>query len=125
MNRGQGSAGLLVVALMVMGATGCGGKDTAAYPAKGSITGTLEAVGGPAGPARPLSGRITAHSGGHTWSTMAGTDGRFSFHVPPGTYGLTGRSPSYQDGTVDCIADGAVVVSSGSTVATHVMCQEK
>jgi len=93
--------------------------------AKGTITGILEAVGGPAGTAnRPLSGGVTATGGGHSYSATVGTDGRYSLSVPAGTYTVVGRSPQYQGGAADCHAANPVAVSAGGTASADVGCEE-
>lgn len=94
-------------------------------PANGTITGILEAVGGPAGTAnRPLSGSVTASGSGHTYSSSVGTAGRYSLRVPAGVYSVVGRSPQYQGGAAGCQAANPVAVSAGGTVMADVRCEE-
>ena len=79
----------------------------------GTLTGTLQAVGGPPGEGpRALSGQITLHgSGGHITGITVGANGRFSVPVPVGTYTVSGQSPQYEGGTADCHASGPVIVT--------------
>jgi hypothetical protein len=93
--------------------------------AEATITGTLEAIGGPAGiPDRPLYGQVTATESGHPYSVSVGTDGRYAVTVPAGTYTVVGRSPLYQGGAAYCYAAKPVTVGSGSTAAARVVCDE-
>jgi hypothetical protein len=93
----------------------------------GTLTGTLQAVGGPSGGgALALSGQVTLHgSSGHITGITVGANGRFSAPVPVGTYTVTGQSPQYEGGTVECHASGPVTVSKGVTSSVEVDCQEK
>jgi hypothetical protein len=93
----------------------------------GTLTGTLQAVGGPPGGGpRALSGQVTLHgSGGHITGITVGTNGRFSVPVPVGTYTVSGQSPNYEGGTVACRASGPVVVTKGVTRSVEVDCQEQ
>ncbi len=76
---------------------------TPTLAAKATITGTLQAVGGPGGtPNRPLRGAITAAGSGRSYSVSVGTDGHFSVTVPAGIYTIVGRSPLYQGGAAEC-----------------------
>jgi hypothetical protein len=93
----------------------------------GTLTGTLQAVGGPPGDGpRPLSGQITLHgSSGHITGITVGANGRFSAPVPVGKYTVSGQSPQYKGGAADCHASGPVVVTKGVTSSVEVDCQEK
>jgi hypothetical protein len=130
MKRSTVASGLLAVAALTMGAKGCGGKDTAAYPAFGSISGTLEAVGGPPRPTgssaagRPLPGQVTVTGAGHTYAVVVGQTGQYSLSVPPGTYTITARSPLYQSGAADCRAQNPATVAADRNVQADVACQE-
>ena len=93
-----------------------------------TISGRLQAVGGPCcEPARPLPGTITIGGGRLTTPIVAGVgaDGYYSVHIPPGNYHLSGRSPQYNSGTVNCTGDRDVTVGSGDVVTVNVDCQEK
>lgn len=93
----------------------------------GTLTGTLQAVGGPSGAGpRALSGQITLHgSSGHITAITVGANGRFAVPVPVGTYTVTGQSPQYDGGTAECHASGPVVVTKGVTSRVEVDCQRK
>jgi hypothetical protein len=92
----------------------------------GTLTGTLQAVGGPPGDGpRALSGQVTLRgSSGHMTGITVGANGRFSVPVSVGTYNVTGRSPHYDGGTASCPASGPVVVTKGVTRNVEVDCQE-
>jgi hypothetical protein len=81
------------------------------------VIGTLRMVGGPAGAsADAVAGTVTAaaDSAGTLpvhCSTMVGADGRFALVLAPGTWRLTGRSPSFNGGTVDCAGERVVVLA--------------
>jgi len=93
----------------------------------GTLTGTLQAVGGPSGTGTPaLSGQITLHqSSGQMSGISVGANGRFSESVPVGTYSVSGQSPQYKGGTADCHASGPVTVTKGVTSRVEIDCQEK
>lgn len=86
-----------------------------ASAAKGSITGTLERVGGPyPGIVVPLPGRVVATSGsGHRFSETVGKNGRIKLAVPAGTYHLVGYSPQVRG--VPCAGTHVVHVVAGKT----------
>jgi len=92
----------------------------------GTLTGTLQAVGGPPGVGpRALSGQVTLHgSNGTRYSIAIGANGRFSVHAPVGKYTVSGRTPQYERGTADCKASGPVTVTKGLTSSVEVDCQE-
>jgi hypothetical protein len=93
----------------------------------GTLTGTLEAVGGPpdAGP-RTLSGEVTLHgSNGMGGIITVGANGRFSVPVTVGRYTVSGRSPQYQGGAADCKASGPIIVTKGVTSRVDVDCQDE
>ena len=75
--------------------TGCSSP-----PDEGTLRGTLQAVGGPAGTgARPLRGSVTFHgSDGNIATIDLSANGRFSGHVPVGRYTFAGRSPQFKRG---------------------------
>jgi hypothetical protein len=99
---------------------------TPTIPGDGLVTGTLEAVGGPApGSPRPLSGTVTLrNTGGSTFAAQTSSDGTFSIEVPAGSYAITGRSPLFQSGAVDCQASGPLTVTAGGTSSVAIDCQE-
>jgi hypothetical protein len=96
-------------------------------PATGTLTGTLQALGGPggAGP-RPLSGTITAKTSGKGILTSpVGADGRFTVHPVVGTYTVSGSSPQFEDGKAECHASEPVTVTKDVTSRVTVDCQEQ
>jgi hypothetical protein len=116
---------LLVIAASVSVAS-CSSPNGPPGPT-GTLTGTLQAVGGPpgAGP-RALSGEVTLHESNGTRDIISvGANGRFSVPASVGTYTVSGQSPKYEGGTADCKASGPVKVSKGVTSSVEVDCQEK
>ncbi len=92
---------------------------------KGTISGHLLAVGGPAGiPNRPLSGTVSL-KGSDNFQVAVGPDGSYSLSVPQGTYSVSGRSPLYQGGQRICRASHPVTVTKGAVVKADVFCQER
>lgn len=93
----------------------------------GTLTGTLQAVGGPAGVGpRALSGQVTLHGSNGTGGIVTvGANGRFSVPVTVGTYTISGRSPQYEGGAAECQASGPVNVTKGATSRLEVDCQRK
>ena len=92
----------------------------------GTLTGTLQAVGGPSGVGpRALSGQVTLHESNGTRDIISvGANGRFSIPATVGRYTVSGRSPQYEGGTADCKASGPVTVTKGLTSSVEVDCQE-
>jgi hypothetical protein len=96
-------------------------------PATGTLTGTLQAVGGPGGGSpRPLSGTITAKTSGKGILTSpVGADGQFTVYPAVGTYTVSGSSPQFQDGKAECHATAPVTVTKDVTSRVTVDCQER
>jgi hypothetical protein len=119
---------LILLAVMAAGMTlaSCSSPTGPSGPT-GTLTGTFQAVGGPAGTGpRALAGQITLHeSNGTRYGIAVGANGRFSATLPVGTYTVTGQSPQYEGGTADCQASGPVTVTKGVTSSIKVDCQEK
>jgi hypothetical protein len=117
---------LLPVTAASMLFASCSSPNGPAGPT-GTVTGTLHAVGGPAGVGpRALSGQITLHgSNGHIVGITVVANGRFSEAVPVGTYTVSAQSPHYEGGTALCRASAPVVVSKGVTSTLEVDCQER
>lgn len=118
---------LTSLSLLAFTAAGMSLASCSSSPATGTLTGTLQAVGGPAGVGpRPLSGQVTLHgSTGRIYTITLGANGRFSVHPAVGTYTVSGRSPQYEGGTADCQASRPVTVTKGVTSSIKVDCQEK
>jgi len=72
-----------------------------------------------------LPGHVTASGRRQTYTSTAGAHGVYSINVPPGTYTVTGRSPLYQSGDVDCETLAPVAATSASTVVVNVGCEKK
>lgn len=88
---------------------------------RGTIKGRLLAAGMST---TPLPGKVTA-SPGDLPPIVVADDGAFVMTLPPGTYTLTGRSPRYNDGRVECRAASPVHVVANQTVVADVYCVEK
>lgn len=95
-------------------------------PDEGTLDGTLQAVGGPAGTGpRPLSGSVTFHgSDGNIATIDLSANGRFSAHLPVGRYTVAGRSPQFKGNTGECQAPGPVTVTNDVTSRVEIDCQE-
>ena len=122
-------ASLILLAVMAAGLTLASCSSPTGPPGPtGTLTGRLQAVGGPpgAGP-RALTGQITLDGRNGTSKTLitVGANGRFSVPVTVGTYIVTGQSPQYEGGTASCQASGPVTVTKGVTSTVKVDCQEK
>jgi hypothetical protein len=92
---------------------------------RGTVTGMLEASGGPANARpRPLRGTITATAANRGILTLSvGISGRFTIHPLVGTYTFTATSPQYESGKGTCRAPGPVTVLEGSKTTTTIECQ--
>jgi hypothetical protein len=95
-------------------------------PDEGTLDGTLQAVGGPAGrEPLPLSGSVTFHgSDGNIATIDLSANGRFSAHLPVGRYTVGGRSPQFKGGAGECQAPGPVTVTNDVTSRVEIDCQE-
>jgi hypothetical protein len=95
-------------------------------PNEGTLDGTLQAVGGPAGSGpRPLSGSITFHgSDGNIATIDVSTNGRFSAHLPVGRYTVAGQSRQFKRAASACQAPGPVTVTNDVTTRVDIDCQE-
>ncbi len=121
---------VLLVGTMALGLTACAGGVTSGLTtsttATGLVKGTLETVGGPApGTPNPVNGTITlTNARGARRTTPAGSDGRFSVHVAPGTYRVSGTSPKVTDNSnpETCLAAAPVEVSVGKVATADVYC---
>jgi hypothetical protein len=94
----------------------------------GVISGELVAVGGPANVRMRLPGIVRISGGGDhlTYRIAAAADGSFSAEVRAGTYVVTGRSPLYQHGRLDCrIAQPSLTVHAHETITVDVSCDMK
>ncbi|MCU1624961.1 MAG: hypothetical protein JWL79_3806 [Frankiales bacterium] len=75
-------------------------------------TGVLQIVGGPSGQPQTVTGIVTftAADGSHSTVPVAG-NGAFEVVISPGTYTVTGTSPSYREGAGVCRAERPVTVT--------------
>jgi hypothetical protein len=93
---------------------------------KATVTGTLRMVGG-SFPGRdiPVGGSIevTRSDGSVAARADVESDGRFKFYVASGTYGVVGRSPRFNDGTLPCgLSTASLTVSTDNPVTISVEC---
>jgi hypothetical protein len=89
----------------------------------GTIKGTLREEGGPTPPLNRSVGGSVHVVGAGTSTEVITADGSFSIDLPPGTYTVTGSSPTYQFGEPDaCHTNGPVVVTPRQTVNVVVIC---
>ena len=115
-----------VVSLVAVGLlAGC-----AKASGQGTLSGHLYMVGGPvvrgATPSpRPLAGKVVATGSAGSYTATVGPDGRYTMQLPPGTYSVTGTSPSYNGGTGICRTDGTVTIVLGREQAADVYCQAR
>ena len=143
MNKLRTCAGVLG-ALLLTGCASAGaaehasGHPTGHPPARATshVTGRLLIEGGPFGPGgqqpgeRPIPGTVTFTAAGHPPVRVGvGVSGRFSAWLPPGRYGVAGRSPdvetvtdSGQDLEQTCSQPLAVTVSARHAATISVVC---
>ena len=119
-------APLTVLATLAALCAGVPFAGCSSHPDEGTLVGTLQAVGGPAGTGpRPLSGSVTFHgSNGNIATIYLSADGRFSAHLPVGRYTVSGRSPQFQGGTGDCQVSRPVTVTDDIASRVEIDCQE-
>lgn len=92
--------------------------------AVGELSGTLT-LSGLANNGKPLDGLITATGPGGKYHAVV-HHGRFGIALPPGTYTVTGTSPTFNRGKGTCnIVGGSVNIHPGHTTSAHVECAEK
>ena len=114
---------LMAIAALCAGVSfaGCSSR-----PDEGTLDGTLQAVGGPAGTEPlPLSGTVTLHGSDGNIATILSANGRFSAHLPVGRYTVAGRSPQFEGGATECRALGPVTVTHDVTSRVEIDCQER
>ena len=117
---------LTVLTALVALCAGVSFAGCSSPPDEGTLDGTLQAVGGPAGTgARPLSGSVTFHGANGNVATIdLSANGRFSAHLPVGRYSVAGRSPRFEGGSGVCQASGPVTVTNDATSRVEIDCQE-
>jgi hypothetical protein len=111
-------AGIFVGAVLAIG--GC---STTTGPT-GTVTGTYIRVGGPAGTANvPLPGTISFQaSNGTTTSVNSDSTGKFTGHLPPGTYTVTAKSSLINDGKSQCSQPLTTTLQADKTVTLALIC---
>jgi hypothetical protein len=116
--------GTVAALALVLTSTSCAAAPTVET---GVVQGELEAVGGPGpGTARPLEGSIALRDTDATvFTTTVASDGAFSVRVPIGIYAITGRSPLYDGGEVDCLSSGPARLRVDATINVVVVCSER
>jgi len=103
--------------------------DRGAVASSARLSGRLLWVGGPLGnPPHPHRGmvRVESADGAVDLTVAAGSDGRWSLALPPGTYRLAATSPGYltKAGTPDgCPADRQVTVARKASARVDLHCQ--
>jgi hypothetical protein len=101
----------------------------ASTPTTGFVSGSLQAVGGPApGKARPISGRVTVRGAkGETYSVKVRADGQFLIQVPVDSgYFVVGSSPFYDGGVGVYLAGPLVAVHENATTSDVIVsCRER
>lgn len=119
---------LIVLALVAIGIVADRGitSFTPRSWSRGTLTGTLKAVGGPSGTSsRPLEGTITARTSNRTVLTVpVSARVRFTVHPAVGTYIVTAHSPQYEGGHGTCYASGPVTVRKDIKTAVTIECPE-
>ena len=120
---------LIVLSLVVIGIVADRAITSLTPPSRsrGTLTGMLEAAGGPAGTAAtPLSGKITAITANRGVLTISvSPSGRFTVQPVVGTYIFTATSPQYEGGKRTCRASRPVTVREGVKTTVTVQCPEK
>jgi hypothetical protein len=108
------------LAAAVLAAAGCAG----ASGPTGTVTGTYIQSGGPSGaPNVPLQGIISFRSGsGSVITVTSDSTGRFTGHLPPGTYTVTAASSLINDGQSQCSQVLTTRVQAGKTVTLSLVC---
>jgi hypothetical protein len=119
----------VVIVLSLLFTSACGSSEHR-VAASGTLTGKLEAVGGPPGVApRLLPGTLTISGGSGTRIRTTAADGAFSVKVPSGSYTVVGQSPQFltNGGEGQCFRNspGALTVRSGAISMVLVVCSER
>ena len=110
-----------VIALALL-AIACSSGRSDSSTALVSVGGSLREIGG-VGVNRPVTGVVTVTpSIGPRVTVPVGPSGNFSLKVPPGVYRFVGRSPSFGEGKLDCLAGGPVKVALHTAVGVSLVC---
>lgn len=123
----------LLAALLTAGCAATIGQA----PVTGHLAGRLVMEGGPMGPGgqqpgeRPIPGTVTFTAAGHRQiAVQVGTSGTFLVRLPPGTYQVSGRSPSIETSSgsggseqeLPCSQPSSAKITAGHTATITVAC---
>lgn len=98
---------------------------------RGTVTGRLLMVGGPAGTEpRAVGGSITAVAtspldASQSFDVAVDEDGDFRVSLPVATYSVFGRSPLFNSSSIPCFAAGPLLVGPVQSVHVDVLCHRK
>lgn len=104
---------------------------TARAAAPATLTGRLLWVGGPAprsATPRPGTVHVVDDDNSVDQTVEAGKDGRWTIHLPPGTYQVRATSPGFGSKAGDfdaCSANRAVTIAAGQSATVNVYCNRK
>lgn len=131
MDRRQAVTGAAAMLLLA----GCGASVTAGQQAPiATVTGRFVRDGGPLGPGgqqpaeQSLAGTVVFTAARQRVSVHVGRSGTFTLWLPPGTYAVSGRSPSIVEvsgGTTrvtPCSVPSQVTVTAGHSTRVTVRC---
>jgi len=110
----------VVFAGVVLAVAGCAKP----VPPTATVTGTYTRVGGPSPAAdMPLPGTITFRDpNGATVTFNSDSTGRFTGHLPPGTYTVTATSSLVNDGKSQCSRPLTTRLQADKTVTLTLIC---
>jgi hypothetical protein len=92
---------------------------------KGTVTGTLQLIGGPMGGTQELGDgwiEITPSQGSPVQQVEIDQDGHFTASVPPGSYSFVGHSSRYGGGEYPCVGPKGLTVGESETTTVTVNC---
>ena len=114
--------------VLCAGLVGCSSEQHRPLGPPVDVHGVLRQTGGPAGASQPgVPGRVKFvmdAGAGDTTEVPTKADGTFTVQLSPGTYQVTGRSPSCNDNKGVCRAGANIVVKPGVASVT-VACDRK
>jgi hypothetical protein len=106
--------GLAAVFASSLSLAGCGSPST------GTVVGIFADLHGPyATGTLAFAGTVTLVSPSRSYSVDVGPSGHFTVQVEPGTYRVSGVSPTYHGPTC---SGGSVLVNAGQQVTVNVSC---
>jgi len=116
-----GFVGLCLTAALL---SACG---NASATKDGAVVGHL-VISPPMGSIHSTNGTVTFVQKGSVHANVTvnvGDSGRFAVRVAPGSWTVTGRSPTFGDGQYVCVSGGPIAVTSKDRVSVTVTCEEK